>query len=374
MSYIQVFIEGQDVSKLTQNITGLNEYNDESNQFGGIFRRGNLTIEFDNNSQALDDFQGIFYTGRNHKKLSLFYKPNDKRLNDYLVFEGVIDEGTTETDLKRRVISLSILDYLTLLSDYSFGNQDAKDIDGLYFRRTGSKDIQLNKKFIACFLYHYLSKDSFRLNNILNVFTENNLFSHPSINAEIESIFPPADSYYSQESANPLEVLITLCRSINSYAVVENSIQQSKLHIRPRPVADSSFWEIKSQDILELNKQTQGFNKLYNSVIISQTNPFNRLSSISKYGVRSLQVSSYAPPSQTLANSYLDYYSEPKEELDCAIRMNHLSLSPRIGDIVQIMVQGNRDKTKIAVNKRYNILSRNIDFQKEIVGFRLREV
>ena len=374
MSFIKVSIEGQDVSKLAQQINQLNEYNDESNQFGGVFRRGNLTIEFDNNSQALDAFQSFFYTGRNHKKITLFYRANDPGLDDYLIFEGVIDEGTTETDIKRRIVSLSILDYLVLLNDYTFEKSDAKDIDDRYYRLRGSRDIQVNKHFIACFLYHYLSKDSFRLNKILNVFKGNSQENYPTINAEIESIFPPADSYYGQVTAQPLEVLTTLCRSINSYAAVENNVAESVLHIRNRPVTGTTFWSIPPLDIMDINKRTTGFNKLYNSIIINNTDPFKRQSSIEKYGVRALEVTSYAPPSQALANSYLDYYSEPKEELECSVRMNHITLSPRVGDIVQIMETGRVDKTKQGINKKYGILSRSIDFMSEIINFRLREV
>ena len=85
-------------------------------------------------------------------------------------------------------------------------------------------------------------------------------------------------------------------------------------------------------------------------------------------------MTSYAPPSQALANSYLDYYSEPKEELECSVRMNHITLSPRVGDIVQIMETGRTDKTKQGINKKYAILSRTIDFMSEIISYRLREV
>ena len=83
---------------------------------------------------------------------------------------------------------------------------------------------------------------------------------------------------------------------------------------------------------MTIDKRTRGFNKLYNSIEINGTDPFVDQTSIDKYGPRKLAVTSYAPPSQALANSYLSYYKEPKEELSCSVRMNHMTLTPRIGE------------------------------------------
>ena len=370
MSYIKVEIEGKDFSNNAQLINSLNEYSDESAQFGGIIRRGNIIINFDNNDKSLDSFQGIFRTGRNHKKIKIQYIPNNPRLNPYLIFEGVIDEGTTEENIKEREISLSILDYIALLGDYVFNEESAQEIDKQYFMLRGSKDIQVNKHFIACFLFYFFKKDNYRLNNIMKVFKANSPHSYPSINAEIESIFPPADSYYEGNNKNPIEILTNLCSSINSYAVIESSL----LKVINRPITLSSFFLLRPQDFIDINSRTTGFNKLYNSISINDSDPFYRQSSIDRYGVRELKISSYAAPSQALADSYLDYYSEPKEELDCSVKMNHFTLAQNIGNIVQIKLQGSPDQTKQSIDKKYSILSRSMDFNTEVINWRLREV
>ena len=43
MSYTQVIINNSDVTKYVTQIGSLREWNDESNHFAGVFRRGNLT-------------------------------------------------------------------------------------------------------------------------------------------------------------------------------------------------------------------------------------------------------------------------------------------------------------------------------------------
>ena len=387
MSFIKVGIQGQDFSKATQGLDQLNEYNDESLQFGGILRRGNLTVNCDNNNKALDSFQGLFFSGRNHKQISLSYIPNNPRLNPYIIFKGVIDEGATQTNIKRRNINLFILDYLALLEDYKFSTEDARAIDNRYFKLRGTRDIRVNKHFIACFLFHYFSKDGYRLNNLMNVFKGNSINSYPSINAELESIFPPADSYYASENANPLDVLLALCQSVNSYLFVDNNLEQitdpdtgevsiiekSTLKIKNRPVAGTTFFKIPTHYIISIQNRTEGHNKVYNSVIINDTDPYSRQSSIDKYGPRTLRITSYAPPSQTLADSYLDYYSEPRQEMDMEVKMNHVTLSPKVGELIMIDTPANRDNTQVGITKKYAILSRTINFQSETILWRLKE-
>ena len=369
-----MIVSGRDVSQYVQKIEGLSEYNDEGAQFGGVFRRSNVQIALDNNSGIFDDLGEIFAGGRNRTPFQIFYIANNNRLNRFLIYDGVVDEGSTLNNLVSRTIELTLLDYLSLL-DYEKVDEDAvKAIDNLYFRLRGSKDIRLNKHFIACFLYYFFSKNGNRLNKIMNVFRGGlRAGSYPTINAEIESIFPPSDQYYSSNNVSALQILITLCRSVNSYAIVENTPASSILYVKRRPRVGTPIL-INNRDIIAIENLTKGYNKLYNSISINNSEPYVRQSSLDKYGIRVLNVDSYAPPSQQLADSYLDYYGEPKTEFDCSLKMSHSTLSVRVGDIIQLNIQATRDKTVSGLDGIYAVLSREINFLSEIVSFRLRAV
>ena len=60
-----------------------------------------------------------------------------------------------------------------------------------------------------------------------------------------------------------------------------------------------------------------------NSITINESRAYVNQSSIDQYGVRPINIESYSPASQTLANAYLDYYAQPKSELNAKIKLTN---------------------------------------------------
>ena len=375
MSFTQVTINNQDVTQYVTKIGNLREYNDESVHFTGVFRRGNLSISLDNTNNKFNK-EGVVFNGeRNEANVKLIYNSSDPNLNKYIIFSGVIDEGSTENNLDIKSINFTILDYLKLLDSSVIKIGDQARIDALYRTLRGGSS-RLNKHFIACFLYFFLSKDNNKLNKIFNVFTNNELKSgsYPTINSTIESIFPPSDSYYNANNVSALDVLSDLCQANNSYLYVENILDITKLFIKARPMNTQSKKTIRESNIISFSNQTDGYNKLYNSITINGSNAYVRQDSIDKYGVRVTNISSYAPASQALADTYLDYYENPKSEVDFKVKMNNEMLDIKIGDIIVINLISRPDLKVQGIRGNYFVLSRLINFQEETIILRLRSV
>ena len=375
MSYTQVIINNSDVTKYVTQIGSLREWNDESNHFAGVFRRGNLTIELDNTSDLFNRNSNIFQGSRNEKIVSLTYYSSDPTLNSYRTFAGVIDEGSTENNLEERTIQFTILDYLKLLDSKVIKIGDQIRIDSLYRTLRGGSS-RLNKHFLACFLYYFLRQDDNKLNKIFNVFDNNALISgsYPTINATIESIFPPSDDYYDTDNVSSLNVLNELCKSTNSYLYVETLEDKSRLFIKARPNASQSSKTIRDSQILNFTTMTDGFNKLYNSISINESRAYVNQSSIDQYGVRPINIESYSPASQTLANAYLDYYAQPKSELNAKIKLTNEGLDIKVGDVISLDVPSRPDLTVQGIKGKYFVLSREVIFSGETINLRLRGV
>ena len=376
MSYVRVLVNDTNVTKHISSISALREWNDESVHFSGVFRRGNLQLALDNNNGRFNNGSPLFPEGRNNAEVEISYIANDPKLDPYLIFKGIIDEGSTENNLEIRNINITVLDYLKLLDNEVLRDGDQVDIDALYRRLIGS-DIRLNKHFVACFLFFFLRKNNFRLNNIFNVFLDNqlSLSSYPSINASIESIFPCADSYYSANNVSALQILSELCRSMNSYLYVENLKTKTQLFIKARVLSQQTRKNVSNTDILSFFNQTDGFNKLYNSITINGSRAYVDQKSINSYGVRTLNITSYAPASEQLAQSYLDYYSAPKIEISMTVKLSHRTLDLKIGDCININYPSLRNFTVSGLeNQSFFIMSRSINFNKDVMSFRLREI
>ena len=373
MSYTSVTINNQDVTRFVTQFGSLREWSDESSHFAGVFRRGNLEIELDNTGGKFNKEGDVFNGVRNEAQVTFTYNSTDPLLNRYLVFSGVIDEGSTENNLETRHIRVTVLDYLKLLGSEVVRLGDQARIDSLYRTLRGSH-AQLNKHFIACFLYYYLSRDSNKLNKIFNVFTGNalNAGSYPTLNASIESLFPPDDSYYSIDNRSVLSVVNTLCQALNSYLYVESLPTQLQLFVKARPTVAQSQKTIRESNILSFKRQTDGFNKLYNSVSINDSRAYVRQDSIDKYGVRVLNIRSYSPASQALADSYLDYYATPRAEVDFSVKLNNSMLDIKIGDMIMVNLPSRPDLTVQGIRGQYFVLSRVINFAKETIDLRLR--
>ena len=382
MSLAEIEILGHDVTSRVigkkESALVLKEYNDESFYFSGILRRANIEITFDNNSDFFKSRGPLFPADRNNTELKIFYKSNNSLIDRKSVFSGVIDEASTDTDITNRSIKFTILDNLKFLSEKILELGDQTAIDNLYIQRTGSSDIRLNKHYLASFLFFFLRKNNFELNKIFNVFSRNSLLpgTYPSINSTIESIFPPSDEYYSIESQNALDVLNELCKGINSYLILENFNSGSLLSIKARPLITQTKKLISKTDILNLYDYLDGFNKLYNKIVINNdSNPlYEDKASIQRYGVKEINIKSYTPASQSLANSYLNYYSTPKKELNIDLKMNHTTLDMRIGDCVSINQSASSDFRRQGFSGNFFIIARTLMFKNDVVNLRLREL
>ena len=378
MSLVEIEILGQDVTRRAESVQDLKEYNDESFYFSGIFRRGNLVITFDNNSDFFRSGGPLFPADRNNAELKIFYRSNNPDIDRKLIFSGVIDESSTDTNITERSINFTILDNIKFLSEKILELGDQRAIDNLYIRRTGLSDIRLNKHYIASFLFFYLMQNEFELNKIFNVFARNSLLAgtYPSINSTVESIFPPSDDYYSIESQSALDVLIDLCKGINSYLILENFNSESVLSIKARPLITQTKKKISKTDIIDLYDYLDGYNKLYNKIVINNDSSplYEDKSSIQKYGVKEINIRSYTPASRSLAKSYLDYYSQLKKELNINLKMNHTTLGMRIGDCVSLDQSASSDFRRQGFSGNFFIIARTLRFTNDIVNLRLREL
>ena len=376
MSFIEVQILGRDVTRRITAISALKEYNDESFYFSGLFRRGNIKLDLDNNDDFLRPGGPVFPASRNNAGVELFYRANNPLKDRILVFSGLLDESSTDHNITNRSISFTILDRLKILKERSvvLGNQ--KTIDGLYTALRGSTDIRLNKHYIAAFLFYFFRQNSFELNKIFNVFENNALQagSYESINATVESIFPPSDAYYNINNRSALTVLNQLCQSINSYLIVENLPTGTKLSIKARPRSTQTKKPISPADILKFSDYAQGFNKLFNKIIINNSSPYFNQSSIDQHGVREININSYAPASASLANSYLDYYSTPKPEVSLGLKMNHSTLDLKIGDCVSISQPASADYRRQEFSGDFFIIARSLNFEPDILTLVLRKL
>ena len=376
MSQIKVLINNKDVTSKCVEIGTLKEYTDQSRFFAGSFRFSTLVVIFQNNNAEFNERTSIFPGVRNNSVLKVFYKANNPDLDDRLVFEGLINEGATDNNLTSRLISFTVQSYLKYLQDLNvISPVDQASIDRRYKSISGTDDIQLNKLFIACFLYEYLYRESNKLNKIFNVFTNNSRNSYPNINASIESIFPPSDSYYSSNNESVLALLNNLISALNSYSTLIFK-DKAYLHIKPRPFSKTRAGskDLNNQFILKILKKTEGHNKLFNKVIINGSEPYVNQSSINRYGVRLLNINSFAPASQALADSYLSFYSNPKSELNLVVKMNHETLDYSIGDILYISQIARSDFKLSPLSGYFAIFEKKIKFDRESIDLRLREI
>ena len=240
------------------------------------------------------------------------------------------------------------MDNLKLIQDVTIEKGDQARIDRSY----GSTDLKLDRNYITKFLEFVINKG--------------NLDFEFEIAVTIESIFPPADGYYSSENVSALQILQELVKATNSFMVSE----ANKILIKPRPV--TGFYALPSHEIINVGGRTRGFNKLYNSVIINNSDPFEDQDSINAHGVRVLNISTYSAPSRELAQTYLNYYKDPKTELDMEIRLNNRNLALKIGDGISFSIpQENTDIQPISGN--FFIIGRELNFEKEVIILRLRQ-
>ena len=370
MSYVRVRIKPAgseaflDVTKDVTSVMSLSEYNDESSYFSGVFRKSNISISLDNTFRAYSSSgrNSIFQNGRDNSIVELAFVTN-KGLPPIEVFKGVIDEGQTENDLTKKETKILVVDYTKFLRDINIVESDIKAIDTAY----GSNP-RLNSRFIQVFLNYIFNKGD----GITDEFTFDS-----NISCGVESIFPASDSYYNSNNQPALNVLQELLRSVNSYSVIRGG----KLFIKARPrEAQALKYNILTPDILEIKNQSDGYNRIFNSITINGFSPrgasaYTRASSIEKYGTRSLNIDSYASASLTLANNYLDYYAEPKVELDLVLRMNEETLALLIGDKIRLNLPEIEANFRLQpIDEEVYIIRREVIFDSDIITLRLREL
>ena len=384
MSYVRIFIKPTGSTSKTEvtrdviKLSNLSEYNDESNFFSGVFRRGNLNITLDNNDNkyTTKHAKSIFQELRENSEVELFYNFNDPAIDDVLLFRGLITEGSTENDLTNRNLNLTIVDSMKYLNDIELQSEDLKTIDTLY-KTNFSSNIKLDKNFISCFLYHLIFTRK-QLNSVFNIFTGETPKTFQNINTTIESVFSPNDSYYESTNVTALSVLSSILTSLNSYLVLEYFTDKTQLFIKARPTTalnPPKTTLFNTKDILELKNQTDGFNKLFNSVQINDGRTYKRQDSIDAYGVRVLNTRSYLPSSSFVASTYLDYFSEPKQELNMVVRLRAETLDLRIGDVIKLNVSDLLENFTIQpFNSVLHIISRSINFRSDTIDLRLREL
>lgn len=344
MSHISLTFKGTSISKKVSKISDFREYNDESVFFSGIFRRSNLSITIENTSKILDQ-------ARNNQIVELYYHPNNPKLNPFFIFQGLIDEGSTQNNLKQKQLQITVVDTLKLIEDVSIEEGDQAMIDTAY----GNVNIKLDRDYIINYLNFIKTKGSLP-------FTFD-------IALTIESIFPPTDSYYDSNDISALQILEEMVKATNSFMVTE----RDKIMIKPRPSSTSTFTAIKNNEITSVTDQTNGFNKLYNSIIINQSDAYTDQDSVDAHGVRHLTISTYAAPTQALARTYLDYYKDPKKELNLSITMNNRNLALKVGDGVSLNIPASDNLEIQGLTGNFFIISRTLNFENEVIDIRLRE-
>lgn len=382
MSYFKVKIKPQgqsdflEVTKDVLKLGNLREFNDEADFFSGVFRRGNLELTLDNNSQIYTTGESFFPNQRENSEVEIFYRANDENVPDILVFRGLITEGSTENDITSRNLNLVVVDSLKLIKNLSISGSDLKAIDSLY-RSLRSNNIRVNKHYLACFLYYCFNTKGSGLNDVFNVFTNNEIGQYPNLNSSIEGLFSGDNSFYSATNLSALTILDELLRTLNSYSVLEYFEDKTELYVKARPQANVNPVKVTyftNEDVLRVTNWVDGFNKIFNSVSINNSDPYTRASSISSYGVRVLNISSIMPATSFLAQTYLDYYSEPKAELNLVLRLRPETLDLRIGDVIRLDIEGQSNLSVQPIAETMYILNREINFTNDTVNLRLRQL
>ena len=369
-----------DVTKDVLSLGSLREFNDESKFFSGVFRRGSLEITLDNNNNlyTTGHASSIFSGQRENSAVEIFYNPNDKNITSpILIFRGLITEGSTENDITSRNLNITCVDGLKLIRDLSLSGSDLKAIDSIYKAIRGSQNIRVNKHYLAAFLYYCFNTLGDNLNDVFNVFTNNDRTLYPNINASIEGLFSGDNSFYSATNTDGITLLNELLRTLNCYSSLEYFEDKTELHIKARPTSSlnpAKTTSFTNQDILRVTRYLDGFNRVYNSISINNSEPYVRQSSINRYGARSLNINTIMPASSFIASTYLDYYSEPKKELDLILRVKPETLSLRIGDVISLNVEGRSDLAIQGVSETMYIINRALDFNTEVITFRLRQL
>ena len=362
MSYIKCEINGRDVTKDLIDIDDFSEYNDETDFYSGIYRRGNINLSLDNNKGTYSRNGSIFSGSRENSIVKVSYNNNNPDLNPYFIFNGLIAEGSTNNDVRKRDLHLLVVDYLKIIDDVSITQDDIKSLLAEY--ETSGDKLALNTLLISKFLDLAFSK-----------ITQTGI-TKGEIGLTIESLFPPDDSFFDTEESSAVDVLNTLLAGTNSYSIISNNPNGIgvTLDIRPRATT-GTFKDIELEDILETKNQTDGFNKLYNSISINESEPYVDKVSTASYGVRTLEVRSTAPPSQALADTYLEYYKDPKQEFNIVLRMINRTLDYRIGEFINLNIPVLvKDFTIQPFSSSAIIIQRDIDFNNELITLRLREL
>lgn len=349
MSQVQVIINNKDVSQFIDSIGDLTENSDQSNFFAGVYQRSNVAISFNNQSGFFNEGGALFPLTRNNVVCKLVYIANDPQ-HSYEIFDGVIDEASTQNDLSRHMVSLEVLDTLKLLKDVDVGEEDLLQVEN------GLENNYLNENLIRAFLGFFIRKGNLNLSYDVGI--------------TIGSIFPPDDVYYDSVNLDALSVLTTMVSSCNSFFQSDGN----QILIKPRPRIDN-FKLIKNHEIIDISNQTNGFNKVFNAISINSRDSIIDQASVDLYGVQRLSVSSFAPPSQLLAQSYFDYYSNPKEEMDLTIRMNVRNLGFfQIGDSVKLDIPSSLSNSVQKKEGNYFVIRRDLNFSEDLITLRLREV
>ncbi len=370
MSYVRIDITPFGSSKTYEvtrdliSISNLKLFNDESNFFGGVFRRSFINIVLNNNERrySLKDDCSIFEDRRESSLVELYYIANNPNLNPYLFFRGFITEGSTEQDLTKKNIKLTIVDLLKSIDELTL-----EDSELLSFEKN------LNEEFISDYLKLVFSKKDPNLNNLFNVFESDG--TTDKISCTLESIYQPSDDFYDSKNTSCLDILNNLMRGVNSYSVIENFVDRSELHIKSRPnFAQSIKKTIDINEILTIENQTNGFNKVYNKISINNSEPYVDEQSVIDYGERTLDISSYSAPSKALADTYFSYFSNPKKELDLTIILNHDNLDLKIGDRIKLELEDIFNNfTLQPINENLFVIRQELDFSSETIRLRLRE-
>ena len=383
MSYFKVSLKeagSGDFTEVTKDVLSLGalkEFNDESDFFSGVFRRGNLAITLDNNNNLYTTGGDLFPNRRENAEVEIFYSPNDPNTEQILVFRGLITEASTENDITSRNLNITCVDSLKLIRDLSLSGSDLKAIDSVYKAIRSTQNIRVNKHYLASFLYYCFNTKGDSLNDIFNVFTNNDQTLYPNLNASVEGLFSGDNGFYSVQNKDGISILNEILRTLNAYAVLEHFSSNSELHVKARPTQATTPAKktlFTQQDILRVLNYTDGFNKVYNSVSINGSDPYTRQTSINNYGARVLNITSIMPASSFIANTYLDYYSEPKKELNLILRLRPETLDMKIGDVLELEVTGRQDLSVQSISETMYVLNRTINFNNETIDLRLREL
>ena len=164
--------------------------------------------------------------------------------------------------------------------------------------------------------------------------TKGNLGFTWQVACDIESLFPPADSYFEAEDVPSLDILSTFVRAVNSWLYVSRG---KNIKVNPRSFGITA--SIREEDILNVSDLSDGFNKVYNVIEINELKTYSDKTSIDQYDTRKLDIQTYAAPSEALAQSYLDYYKEPKKECNLDLKLNNRTLGFRVGSGLSVSIR-----------------------------------